>query len=59
MIWVQGPKDTAGNETVDQVAKLGSQSLLIGPETACGISAGIAMKAVGDRTETIKTTQSP
>jgi hypothetical protein len=36
------------NETADQLAKLGSECPLIGPEPACGIAAGLAKKAVKD-----------
>jgi hypothetical protein len=37
-----------GNETADQLAKAGSDHPLIGPEPACGISIGVAKKAVRD-----------
>lgn len=59
LMWVQRPKGTEGNETANQLAKLGSESLLIGPEPACSISAEIATKAVRDLTEIIKNTRSP
>jgi hypothetical protein len=39
-----------GNETTDQLAKTGSEHLFIGPEPACGISVGVAKKAVRDWT---------
>jgi hypothetical protein len=42
---------TEGNETADQLAKFGA-FLLIGPEPACGISAGIAKMAVKDWSNT-------
>jgi hypothetical protein len=43
---VLGCEGIKGNETADQLAKLGSECALIGPEPACGISAEIAKKAV-------------
>jgi ribonuclease HI len=48
VIWVLGHR---GNGIADQLARLGYECLLIGPEPACGISAGIVKKAVRDRTE--------
>jgi hypothetical protein len=47
---VPGHEDIEGNKTADQRAKLGSECPFIGPEPACGISAGIAKKAVRDWT---------
>jgi hypothetical protein len=41
LIWVAANWDIAGNEAVDQLAKLGSECPRIGPEPACIISAGI------------------
>jgi hypothetical protein len=38
------------NETADQLAKMGSEHPFIGPEPACGISVGVAKKAVRDWT---------
>jgi hypothetical protein len=35
-----------GNETADQWARMGSEHPFIEPEPACGISIGVAMKAV-------------
>jgi hypothetical protein len=37
-----------GNERADQLARTGSQHPFIGPEPACGISIGVAKKAVRD-----------
>jgi hypothetical protein len=39
-----------GNETADQLARTGSEYPFVGPEPACGISIGIAKKAVRDWT---------
>jgi hypothetical protein len=39
-----------GNETADQLAKMGSERSFIGPEPACGISVGVARKVVRDWT---------
>jgi hypothetical protein len=47
LIWVLGDKGIEDNETADQLAGLGFECLFIGPERACGISAGIARKTVG------------
>jgi hypothetical protein len=41
LIWVQGHNNIEDNETSDQFAKLGPECPLIGPEPACGSSAGI------------------
>jgi hypothetical protein len=38
------------NETADPLAKTGSENPFIGPEPACGISVGVAKKAVRDWT---------
>jgi hypothetical protein len=46
MIWVIGHSDTEGNETANQLARLGSERPFIGPGPACNISGGVAMKAV-------------
>jgi hypothetical protein len=54
MIWVPGHEGTEGTETADQLAKLGSEYLLIGPEPASGISAGIAKKAVKDKQQAME-----
>jgi ribonuclease HI len=37
-----------GNETADQLARVGSDHPLIGPQPACGIAIGVAKKAVRD-----------
>jgi ribonuclease HI len=47
---VLGHRGIEGNETADKLARLRSECPFIGPETACGISAGIAKKAVRDCT---------
>jgi hypothetical protein len=46
MIWVPGHEGIASNETADQVERMGSEHLLIGPRPACGISIGVDKKAV-------------
>jgi ribonuclease HI len=48
LIWVLGHESIVGNETADELAKLGSECLLTGHEPACGISAGTAKMAVRD-----------
>jgi hypothetical protein len=45
---VTGHEGTVGNETANQVARTGSEHLFTGPEPACGISIGVAKKAVRD-----------
>jgi hypothetical protein len=51
-----------GNEMADQLARMGSEHPFIGPEPACGISIGVAKKAVREtlgirnRTQTGKRT---
>jgi hypothetical protein len=41
-------EDIVGNETVYQLARIGSEHLFTGPEQACGISIEAAKKAVRD-----------
>jgi hypothetical protein len=41
-------EDTAGNKMADQLAKLGSEHLFIGPELARGISMGVVKNVVMD-----------
>jgi hypothetical protein len=48
---VPGHERIEGNETADQVAKLGSECPFIGSEPAYGISAGTAKNAVRDWTK--------
>jgi hypothetical protein len=48
LIWVPGHEGIVGNETADQLAKTGSEHPFTGPEPACGISIGVARKAVRD-----------
>jgi hypothetical protein len=43
---VPGHEGIFGNETADQLAKMGSEHPFIGPEPACGISFGVAKKVV-------------
>ena len=50
LIWVPGHEVIAGNETTYQLARTGSEQPFIGPEPACGISIGVAKKAIRDWT---------
>jgi hypothetical protein len=51
LIRVPGYEGTVGKETADQLARTGSEHPLTGPETACGISIGVAKKAITDWTK--------
>jgi hypothetical protein len=46
MIWVPGHKVIDVNEIADQLAKLGSESLLMCLEPVCGNSLGVVKNAV-------------
>jgi hypothetical protein len=50
LIWVSSHEGIVCNETADQLARTGSEYPLIGPEPACGITIGVAKKAVRDWT---------
>jgi ribonuclease HI len=45
---VPGHEGIVGNVTADQLARTGSEHPFTGPEAACGISIGVAKKAVRD-----------
>jgi hypothetical protein len=47
---VPGHEDIAGNETADQLARMGSEHPFIGSEPASSITVGIAKKAIRDWT---------
>jgi hypothetical protein len=57
LIWVPGHEGIVGNETADQLARTGSEHPFTGPEPACGISIGVAKKAVRDWTNRNNKTQ--
>jgi ribonuclease HI len=46
-----GHEGIVGNDTADQLARTGSEHPFVGPEPACGISTGVANKAVRDWTK--------
>jgi hypothetical protein len=50
LIWVPGHKVIDVNEIADQLAKVGSESLLMCLEPACGNSMAVAKKVVSDWT---------
>jgi hypothetical protein len=47
---VSGYEGIVGNGTADLLARTGSEHQLTGPEPACGISIGVAKRAVRDWT---------
>jgi hypothetical protein len=47
---VPGHEGIIDNETTDQLTRTGSEHPFIGPKPACGISIGVAKKAVRDWT---------
>jgi ribonuclease HI len=48
LVRVPGHEGIAGNETADYLARTGSEHAFTGPEPACGISSGVAKRAVRD-----------
>jgi hypothetical protein len=47
------------NEIAKKLARMGSERPFIGPEAACGISPGVAKKAVRDWRNRVKNIGSP
>jgi hypothetical protein len=47
---VAAHEDIVGNQTTDQMARTGSEYPFIRPEPVCGISTGVAKRAVRDWT---------
>jgi hypothetical protein len=45
VIWVPSLEGNSGNETVDLLARTGSEHPFTGPEPACGISVGVAKRS--------------
>jgi ribonuclease HI len=50
LMWVPGDEGIARNETADQLAKIDAEYPSIGLEPSCGISIGVAKKAIRDWT---------
>jgi hypothetical protein len=48
LIWVAGREVIVDNEIADKLARTGSAHPFTGPEPACGISVGVAKKAIKD-----------
>jgi ribonuclease HI len=46
LIWVPGHSGVEGNEEADQLAKLGADEPLLGPEPFCGITKKTARRAI-------------